>query len=266
MWLDGDPAFPAPPESRCAPGARNVHWRAHFYAANIISMPDKWEYPWCARAVVLCVRAAGAGCCCCERGCPAVYRFAAWDLAFHCVAFAAVDAEFAKRQLLLMTKEWFMHPSGQMAAYEYNFGDVNPPVHAWACLRVFKIASKVTGVADTLFLEKCFHKLLLNFTWWVNRKDAAGNNIFEGGFLGALALPRVAGHAIVWLQHARARVAWAGLDNIGVFDRSAPELTSVNLEQADGTAWMGHFALSMLAIALELAGNHGLKACARRLR
>ena len=174
---DGDPAFPAPPASRCAPGARNVHWRAHFYAANVISMPDKWEYPWggalscmlaCAHGAVFTRRVLGR-------------RFAAWDLAFHCVAFAAIDPEFAKRQLLLMTKEWFKHPSGQMAAYEYNFGDVNPPVHAWACLRVFKIASKVTGVADTLFLERCFHKLLLNFTWYGAREGEGRDAVSSKG-------------------------------------------------------------------------------------
>jgi hypothetical protein len=162
-------------------------------------MPDKWEYPW----------------------------FAAWDLAFHMIPMATVDPHFAKEQLVLMLREWYMHPSGQLAAYEFAFGDVNPPVHAWAAFRVYKIERRLRGVADRGFLEKVFHKLLLNFTWWVNRKDPEGMNIFQGGFLG--------------------------LDNIGLFDRSAPLPTGGHLEQSDGTSWMGMYCLNMLAIALELA-------------
>jgi hypothetical protein len=196
LWIDGDPGSPRPPESRRQ--GRNRDW-AHLYNLDVLSMPDKWEYPW----------------------------FAAWDLAFHMLPLASVDPEWAKRQLVLMLREWYMHPNGQIPAYEWAFGDVNPPVHAWAALRVYKIARNVTGHADTEFLEKIFHKLLLNFTWWVNRKDASGNNIFQGGFLG--------------------------LDNIGVFDRSAPLPTGGHLEQADGTAWMGMYCLNMLAITLELA-------------
>jgi hypothetical protein len=195
LWLDGDP-ISAPPESRQQ--GRNTDW-SHLYNLDVISMPDKWEYPW----------------------------YAAWDLAFHALPIALIDPEWAKRQLTLMTREWYMHPNGQLPAYEWAFGDVNPPVHAWAAWRVYKITRNVTGHADTDFLERVFHKLLLNFTWWVNRKDAAGNNIFEGGFLG--------------------------LDNIGVFDRSAPLPSGGYIEQADGTAWMGMFCLNMLAIALELA-------------
>jgi Glycosyl hydrolase family 63 C-terminal domain len=166
---------------------------------DVISMPDKWEYPW----------------------------YAAWDLAFHCVPLAMVDPEFAKRQLVLILREWYMHPNGQLPAYEWQFGDVNPPVHAWAAWRVFDIQRTATGEADVAFLERVFHKLLLNFTWWVNRKDADGRNVFQGGFLG--------------------------LDNIGVFDRSRPLPTGGRISQADGTAWMGMFCLSMLRIALELA-------------
>ena len=195
-WLDGDPAEPAPPESRQE--GRNADWR-HLHNMDVVSMPDKWEYPW----------------------------YAAWDLAFHCVAFATVDAEFAKRQLVLILREWYMHPNGQLPAYEWAFGDVNPPVHAWAAWRVFDIDRGTTGIADLAFLKRIFHKLLLNFTWWVNRKDADGRNVFQGGFLG--------------------------LDNIGVFDRSKPLPTGGHLDQADGTAWMGMFSLSMLRIALELA-------------
>ncbi|GAC1616736.1 MAG: glucosidase [Candidatus Acidiferrum sp.] len=195
-WLDGDPAGPTPPSDRLK--ARNKDW-GHLYNDDIISMPDKWEYPW----------------------------YAAWDLAFHCVPLALVDPDFAKEQLILLLREWYMHPNGQLPAYEWAFGDVNPPVHAWAAWRVYKIERRLRGVADRGFLEKVFHKLLLNFTWWVNRKDPEGMNIFQGGFLG--------------------------LDNIGVFDRSAPLPTGGHLEQSDGTSWMGMYCLNMLAIALELA-------------
>ena len=166
-------------------------------------MPDKWEYPW----------------------------YAAWDLAFHCIALALIDPDFAKHQLTLFLREWYMHPNGQIPAYEWALGDVNPPVHAWAAWRVYKIEKRVRGKLDRAFLERVFHKLLLNFNWWVNRKDAEGNNVFEGGFLG--------------------------LDNIGVFDRSAPLPTGGYIEQSDGTSWMGMYCLNMLAIALELArDNH----------
>ncbi|MGH7852408.1 MAG: MGH1-like glycoside hydrolase domain-containing protein, partial [Candidatus Binatia bacterium] len=195
-WLHGDPDGPQPPRERL--GGRNKEWR-HLYNADVISMPDKWEYPW----------------------------YAAWDLAFHCVALAIVDADFAKQQLLLMTREWYMHPNGQLPAYEWAFGDVNPPVHAWAAWRVYKVEQKRQGAGDRKFLERIFQKLLLNFTWWVNRKDTEGRNVFQGGFLG--------------------------LDNIGVFDRSAPLPTGGHIEQSDATSWMGMFCLNMLAIALELA-------------
>jgi len=195
-WLDGDPAGPAPPPSRKR--GRNSEW-GHLFNADVISMPDKWEYPW----------------------------YAAWDLAFHCVPLALVDSEFAKDQLMLMVREWYMHPNGQLPAYEWALGDVNPPVHAWAALRVYKIEKKRRGVGDRKFLQRIFHKLLLNFTWWVNRKDTEGRNVFQGGFLG--------------------------LDNIGVFDRSAPLPTGGHIEQADGTGWMGMYSLNLLAIALELA-------------
>jgi hypothetical protein len=195
-WLEGDPAGPPPPEGRKK--GRNHEW-TNLYNADIISMPDKWEYPW----------------------------YAAWDLAFHCVPLAQIDPDFAKEQLTLLLREWYMHPNGQLPAYEWAFGDVNPPVHAWAAWRVYKIEKRVRGKADRAFLESVFHKLLLNFTWWVNRKDAEGMNIFQGGFLG--------------------------LDNIGVFDRSAPLPTGGHLEQSDGTSWMGMYCLNMLAIALELA-------------
>ncbi len=195
-WLEGDPAEPKPPAVRAT--GRNRDWR-HLNAKDIISMPDTWEYPW----------------------------FAAWDLAFHCIPLAVVDPEFAKDQLLLLGHEWFQHPNGQLPAYEWAFGDVNPPVQAWAALRVYRIESRVSGrPGDFGFLEKIFHKLLLNFTWWVNRKDAEGNNVFQGGFLG--------------------------LDNIGLFDRSQPLPTGGHLEQSDGTAWMAMYCLNMLAIALEL--------------
>jgi len=191
-WLDGDPAGPEPPSQRRT--GRNAGWR-HLNNHDVITMPDKWEYPW----------------------------YAAWDLAFHCVALAHVDPTFAKEQLLLMTREWYMHPNGQLPAYEWELGDVNPPVHAWAALRVFH----VDGSQDFEFLERAFHKLLLNFTWWVNRKDADGNNVFEGGFLG--------------------------LDNIGAFDRSSDVPAGGRLEQSDGTAWMAMFCLNMWEIALVLA-------------
>ena len=198
-WLDGDPAGPPPPESRRS--GRNADWR-HLDISDVISMPDTWEFPW----------------------------FAAWDLAFHCIPLALVDPEFAKRQLILLLREWYMHPNGQLPAYEWAFGDVNPPVHAWAAWRVYKIARRITGIADPGFLERVFHKLLLNFTWWVNRKDVEGRNVFQGGFLG--------------------------LDNIGVFDRSQPFAAGGHLDQADGTAWMGMYCLNMLAIALELARHN----------
>ena len=195
-WLDGDKNFAKPPKERC--NGRNNNW-THLYNDDVVSMPDKWEYPW----------------------------YAAWDLAFHTIPLALIDSEFAKRQLILLLREWYMHPNGQIPAYEWKFSDVNPPVHAWAALRVYKIEAKKHGKADRDFLEKIFHKLLLNFTWWVNRKDFEGNNVFEGGFLG--------------------------LDNIGVFDRSADLPTGGHLEQSDGTSWMAMFCLNMLAIALELA-------------
>ncbi|HJW82900.1 MAG TPA: glucosidase, partial [Anaerolineae bacterium] len=195
-WLQGDPAQPAPAPERWQ--GRNREW-VHLNTQDIISMPDKWEYPW----------------------------FAAWDLAFHCIPLALIDAEFAKSQLILLGREWYQHPNGQVPAYEWSFGDVNPPVLAWAAWRVYKIDQKQRGTGDLAFLERVFHKLLLNFTWWVNRKDVEGRNIFQGGFLG--------------------------LDNIGVFDRSAPLPTGGHVEQADGTAWMGMYCLNLLTIALELA-------------
>jgi hypothetical protein len=195
-WLEGDSRQPPPPDARVQ--GRNHQWQ-HLFNADVISMPDKWEYPW----------------------------YAAWDLAFHCLPLALVDSEFAKAQLTLMLREWYMHPNGQLPAYEWAFGDVNPPVHAWAAWRVYKIEKKRRGVGDREFLERVFHKLLLNFTWWVNRKDADGSNVFEGGFLG--------------------------LDNIGVFDRSGPLPTGGYLEQSDGTSWMAMYSLNLLAIAMELA-------------
>ena len=195
-WLNGDPAMPKPPASRLE--GRNHNW-PNLYNADVVSMPDKWEYPW----------------------------YAAWDLAFHCIPLALIDAEFAKEQLILMLREWYMHPNGQIPAYEWAFGDVNPPVHAWAALRVYQIDKKRRGKGDRKFLARIFQKLLLNFTWWVNRKDAEGNNVFEGGFLG--------------------------LDNIGVFDRSQPLPTGGTLAQSDGTSWMAMYCLNMLAIALELS-------------
>jgi len=198
-WLKGDPMGPEPPPER--QHGRNANW-THLYNADVLSMPDTWEYPW----------------------------YAAWDLAFHCIPFALVDPTFAKEQLVLMLREWYMHPNGQMPAYEWAFGDVNPPVHAWAAWRVYKIEQKRKGTGDRVFLERVFHKLLLNFTWWVNRKDTEGKNIFEGGFLG--------------------------LDNIGVFDRSAPLPTGGHLEQSDATSWMGMYCLNMLTMALELARDN----------
>ena len=198
-WLRGDAGQPPPPPERRH--GRNREW-GHLYNADVISMPDKWEYPW----------------------------YAAWDLAFHCVPLALVDPDFAKQQLMLMLREWYMHPNGQLPAYEWAFGDVNPPVHAWAAWRVYKIEKKRTGRGDRVFLERVFQKLLLNFTWWVNRKDAEGNNVFQGGFLG--------------------------LDNIGVFDRSTALPTGGHLEQSDGTSWMAMYCLNMLAIAMELASNN----------
>jgi len=195
-WLEGDPGQPPPPPERLS--GRNHDWM-QVYNADVISMPDKWEYPW----------------------------YAAWDLAFHCVPLALVDADFAKDQLTLILREWYMHPNGQLPAYEWALGDVNPPVHAWAAWRVYKIDKKQRGSGDLQFLERVFHKLLLNFTWWVNRKDAEGMNVFQGGFLG--------------------------LDNIGVFDRSRPLPTGGHLEQSDGTSWMAMYTLNLLAIAIELA-------------
>lgn len=195
-WLRGDPGQPPPPPQRLC--GRNRQW-THLYNDEVMSMPDKWEFPW----------------------------YASWDLAFHCIALSLVDPDFAKHQLILMLREWYMHPNGQIPAYEWNFSDVNPPVQAWAALRVYQIDARRTGEKDYAFLERVFHKLLLNFTWWVNRKDAEENNLFEGGFLG--------------------------LDNIGIFDRSAPLPTGGFIEQSDGTAWMAMFTLNMLAIAMELA-------------
>ncbi len=195
-WLEGDPTQPPPPPERRR--GRNAEW-THLYNEDVLSMPDTWEYPW----------------------------YAAWDLAFHAVALALMDPDFAKEQLVLFLREWYMHPNGQIPAYEWGLGDVNPCVHAWAAWRVYKIERRIRGSADRLFLERVFHKLLLNFTWWVNRKDPEGHNVFQGGFLG--------------------------LDNIGVFDRSAPLPTGGHIDQSDGTAWMGMFCLNMLAIALELA-------------
>ncbi len=194
-WLQGDPLQPAPPPERHE--GRNRDWQ-HLYNRDVLSMPDKWEYPW----------------------------YATWDLAFHMLPFSRLDPEFAKEQMLLLLREWYMHPNGQLAAYEWDFGDVNPPVHAWACWRVYKCTGQ-RGGRDRRFLARVFHKLLLNFTWWVNRKDVAGRHLFAGGFLG--------------------------LDNISLFDRSRPLPNGGRLEQADGTAWMAFYCLTLLAIALELA-------------
>ncbi|KAL5345873.1 hypothetical protein ACLOAV_008899 [Pseudogymnoascus australis] len=196
QWANGDPSSPPPPAERKA--VRNTQWK-HMHLDDILSMPDSWEYPF----------------------------FAAWDSAFHCIPLAMIDPEFAKKQLDLFTREWYMHPNGQLPAYEWNFGDVNPPVHAWATFRTFKIERKMYGRQDLDFLERVFQKLLLNFTWWVNRKDLEGKNVFEGGFLG--------------------------LDNIGLFNRSEPLPTGGVLEQADSTGWMAFYCLCMLNIALELA-------------
>ncbi len=199
-WIQGDPQQPAPPAERRH--GRNREW-LHLNNADIISMPDKWEYPW----------------------------YAAWDLAFHCIPLAHLDATFAKEQLVLLTREWYMHPNGQMPAYEWAFGDVNPPVHAWASWRVYQIDRKQNnGQGDLAFLERILHKLMLNFTWWVNRKDTEGRNVFQGGFLG--------------------------LDNIGVFDRSAQLPTGGHIDQADGTSWMAMYALNLMRIALELAQHN----------
>ena len=199
-WLKGDPGQPTPPAQRLH--GRNVDWR-NLNNADIVSMPDKWEYPW----------------------------YASWDLAFHCIPFALIDPQFAKHQLVLLTREWYMHPNGQIPAYEWAFGDVNPPVHAWAAWRVYQMdRNKHAGRGDLEFLERVFHKLMLNFTWWVNRKDASGRNIFQGGFLG--------------------------LDNIGVFDRSAQLPTGGYINQSDGTSWMAMYALNLMRIALELAEHN----------
>ncbi|XDT20219.1 Hypothetical protein J6896_02091 [Nakaseomyces glabratus] len=196
-WFKGDPNIkPRPPQNRA--NGRNSNWQ-HLYIEDVLSMPDKWEYPF----------------------------FASWDTAFHCIPLAMIDPDFAKKQLDLLTREWYMHPNGQIPAYEWNFNDVNPPVHAWAVYRVFKIEKSLYNREDRHFLERVFQKLLLNFTWWVNRKDANGKNLFEGGFLG--------------------------LDNIGIFNRSEPLPTGGTLEQADSTGWMAFFSLQMLNIALELA-------------
>jgi hypothetical protein len=197
-WLDGDLNQPPPPPGHST--SRNADWR-HLFARDVLSMPDKWEYPW----------------------------FAAWDLAFHLVQLAYLDANHAKEQLLLLLREWYMHANGQLPAYEFHFGDVNPPVHAWACWRVYKITGR-RGARDTAFLERAFQKLLINFTWWVNRKDIEGKHVFAGGFLG--------------------------LDNIGLFDRSKPLPGGGRLEQADGTAWMAFYCGTMLAIALELSSTN----------
>lgn len=196
QWLKGDPSQPPPPAERLA--GRNRSW-THLYIDNVLTMPDKWEYPW----------------------------FATWDTCFHMIPLSLVDPLAAKEELSLFLREWYMHPNGQLPAYEWNFDDVNPPVHAWAAYRVFKIDGKLTGRPDHSFLEGAFHKLLMNFTWWVNRKDSSGDNIFEGGFLG--------------------------LDNVGLFDRSRPLPNGAVLEQSDGTSWMAMYCLNMLRIAIELA-------------
>ena len=199
-WLKGDPAQPALPPAR--KHGRNSEWKT-LNNADILSLPDKWEYPW----------------------------YASWDLAFHCIPFALIDAQFAKHQLVLLTREWYMRPNGQLPAYEWAFGDVNPPVHGWAAWRVYQIDRKLNGgKGDLEFLERVFHKLMLNFTWWVNQKDETGRNVFQGGFLG--------------------------LDNIGVFDRSARLPTGEYINQSDGTSWMAMYALNLMRIALELAEHN----------
>ena len=195
-WLAGDSTQPPPDPARKK--GRNCDW-THLYNSDVISMPDKWEYPW----------------------------YASWDLAFHCVAMSLIDPYFAKEQLILFLREWYMHPNGQLPAYEWNFSDVNPPVHAWAAWRVYKIDGRIRGKTDRKFLERVFHKLLLNFTWWVNRKDPEGKNVFQGGFLG--------------------------LDNIGLFDRSQPLGPGNYISQSDSTSWMAMYCLDMLAMATELA-------------
>jgi hypothetical protein len=200
QWLDGDPGLPPPPSERLE--GRNAEWR-HLYNERVMSMPDKWEFPW----------------------------YASWDLAFHCIPLALVDVQFAKAQLDIIVREWYQHPNGQIPAYEWNFSDVNPPVLAWAAWRIYQIERKQTGKGDRAFLETIFHKMLIGFTWWVNRKDSEGNNIFQGGFLG--------------------------LDNIGVFDRNSTFPDGSHLEQSDGTSWMGMFSLNLMRIAIELAmENH----------
>jgi hypothetical protein len=196
QWLEGDKGQPPPPEAR--KGGRNHEWE-HLFNRDVISVPDKWEYPW----------------------------YASWDLAFHCVPLAMIDPDFAKKQLILFLREWYMHPNGQIPAYEWNLGDVNPPVHAWAALKVYEIERNRTGKGDIDFLKRIFHKLLLNFTWWVNRKDSEGHNIFQGGFLG--------------------------LDNIGAFDRSRSLPGGGHIEQADGTSWMAMYSLNLMDMALEIA-------------
>ncbi len=195
-WLKGDPGMPPPPEAR--KDGRNHEWK-YLFNRDIISVPDKWEYPW----------------------------YSSWDLAFHCIPISVIDPDFAKKQLILFLREWYMHPNGQIPAYEWNFGDVTPPIQAWAALKIFHIEQELKGRVDIDFLKRVFHKLLLNFTWWVNRKDVHGNNIFEGGFLG--------------------------LDNIGVFDRSRPLPTGGHIGQVDGTSWMAMYSLNLMEIAIELA-------------
>ncbi len=198
-WLRGDPLQPPPPPERLA--GRNREWQ-HLYCEDVISMPDTWEYPW----------------------------FAAWDLAFHTVTLSLIDPGFAKRQLITLTREWYMHPSGALPAYEWAFGDINPPVHAWAAYRIFQIEHKMYGVADYEFLERVFQKLLMNFTWWVNREDPSGENVFTGGFMG--------------------------LDNVGIFDRNKPLPDGGRVIQSDSTSWMAVYALDMMGIALELAQHN----------
>jgi len=197
-WLKGDPGYPSPPAKRLE--GRNHDW-PYLFNRDVISMPDKWEYPW----------------------------YASWDLAFHCIPLAVMDPDFAKKQLILFLREWYMRPDGQIPAYEWDFGDVNPPVHAWATLKVYEIEKNRSGEGDINFLKRVFHKLLLNFTWWVNREDVHGNNIFQGGFLG--------------------------LDNIGVFDRSKPLPTGGHLGQVDGTSWMAMNSLNLMEMAIEIAQN-----------